>query len=560
MAIDIRATVTCSLGTLISASISDDYVQGTGLIKCKGSCELSGIVTPAVGTAVTFSYTKNGITRNIPRKLRVMSSFADPFRRTTTVELGCKLTYLSDLQEPIDWTPFDDILNNEFTVDDEKIVTIPIHASSVMDQCLTKLGITANSNPLTSKFSIARFDFGPGYVSVLSDLLVSECYCGFLNRDEELVVFSLDQDGGTGPVISTSEIIDLGSIGVGQLPGEAVVVSYSTLKLKAPDPGSTGTVNWEEQETVEILQPITHAFAGPPAGTRTFTGRQITRVTTEYETISTATAVSSGSWFYWKSLERYRDVVKQKVTTVTTPSAYIEGKRIIELANNGINYSSSDIIETKVVETTTYSRTTAEPVRTERLTYEDRRKAFSRLNIPLVFSPTEYVNPSGLILVSKEITENETSGEFTKSSTNTYQWIGLLQGGNNSFAENRETFETAAAVESYVEQSFENLIWTSSQVDSTRRGVTTYQGRPTAAERTNESAMKSTPARKPQRKSSSSFSDIAGTDTATAKREMRYTLVPDPINADADDDFGFNESFTYFSDSKTYSPTQDRDI
>ena len=43
----------------------------------------------------------------------------------------------------------------------------------------------------------------------------------------------------------------------------------------------------------------------------------------------------------------------------------------------------------------------------------------------------------------------------------------------------------------------------------------------------------------------------AGTDTATAKREMRYTLVPDPINADADDDFGFNESFTYFSDSKT---------
>ena len=99
MAIDIRATVTCSLGTLISASISDDYIQGSGLVKTKGSVELSEIVTPALGTAITFSYTKNGVTRNIPRKLRVLSSFADPFRRTTKVELGCKLTYLSDLQE-----------------------------------------------------------------------------------------------------------------------------------------------------------------------------------------------------------------------------------------------------------------------------------------------------------------------------------------------------------------------------------------------------------------------------------------------------------------------------
>jgi hypothetical protein len=37
MAIDIRATVTCSLGTLISGSISDDYLQGNGLVKTKGS-------------------------------------------------------------------------------------------------------------------------------------------------------------------------------------------------------------------------------------------------------------------------------------------------------------------------------------------------------------------------------------------------------------------------------------------------------------------------------------------------------------------------------------------
>jgi len=65
------------------------------------------------------------------------------------------------------------------------------------------------------------------------------------------------------------------------------------------------------------------------------------------------------------------------------------------------------------------------------------------------------------------------------------------------------------------------------------------------------------------------------TNTQTAKREMRYTATPKAltdqnndgvINAadDAllgpDDDFGFNETTTFFSDSKSYSPTQQKDI
>ena len=52
----------------------------------------------------------------------------------------------------------------------------------------------------------------------------------------------------------------------------------------------------------------------------------------------------------------------------------------------------------------------------------------------------------------------------------------------------------------------------------------------------------------------------SGTDTTTAKREMRYTVTPDPIDAGPDDDFGFNENWEFFNDSKTYSPTQQTDI
>ena len=52
----------------------------------------------------------------------------------------------------------------------------------------------------------------------------------------------------------------------------------------------------------------------------------------------------------------------------------------------------------------------------------------------------------------------------------------------------------------------------------------------------------------------------SGSDTTTAKREMRYTVVPDPIDAQPDDDFGFSETTEMFFDSKEYSPTQQQDI
>ena len=50
------------------------------------------------------------------------------------------------------------------------------------------------------------------------------------------------------------------------------------------------------------------------------------------------------------------------------------------------------------------------------------------------------------------------------------------------------------------------------------------------------------------------------TDQTVAKREQRYTAVPNPIDADPADDFGFSETFEFFQDSKKYSPTKQEDI
>tara|TARA_B100000427_G_scaffold135110_1_gene112345 strand:- start:935 stop:1732 length:798 start_codon:yes stop_codon:yes gene_type:complete len=52
----------------------------------------------------------------------------------------------------------------------------------------------------------------------------------------------------------------------------------------------------------------------------------------------------------------------------------------------------------------------------------------------------------------------------------------------------------------------------------------------------------------------------ADTDTKKSKREVRYTVTPDPVSAGPDDDFGFSETTSFFSDGKSYSPTQKKDI
>ena len=43
------------------------------------------------------------------------------------------------------------------------------------------------------------------------------------------------------------------------------------------------------------------------------------------------------------------------------------------------------------------------------------------------------------------------------------------------------------------------------------------------------------------------------------KREQRYTVSPSPATAEADDDFGFNETTSFFSDAKEFNPETGED-
>ena len=45
----------------------------------------------------------------------------------------------------------------------------------------------------------------------------------------------------------------------------------------------------------------------------------------------------------------------------------------------------------------------------------------------------------------------------------------------------------------------------------------------------------------------------------TPTREQRYSVTPNPVAADADDDFGFSETSSFFQDAKTFDSADGTD-
>ena len=53
------------------------------------------------------------------------------------------------------------------------------------------------------------------------------------------------------------------------------------------------------------------------------------------------------------------------------------------------------------------------------------------------------------------------------------------------------------------------------------------------------------------------YSDLPA---VTPTREQRYSVTPNPVSADADDDFGFSETSSFFQDAKNFDTTSGSDV
>ena len=301
MVADIRAQISCNLGEVISGNWSDEALAvGQGLIRCRGQLILRGIVVPAAGAIVRLAYVRDGQLARVPRILRVLSSFADPLRQITTVQLGDKLVWLEQrkqgpsidttaypndpepgqpLDTPLPYPPPEfgndpqierrvfngicwkrEIVNpeDEFAFDwsspsasafeqnpdrpaDEELrAPVTIAARTVFIKCLAALALTSTGIPLSSDYEESQVDLKNGYVAAMEQLLSAESYVGFLDEQERLVIQPTQLLGpSAGPLISETDIIDIAPIGSGELPTDDPVISFEEKQrepAKQPEP------------------------------------------------------------------------------------------------------------------------------------------------------------------------------------------------------------------------------------------------------------------------------------------------------------------------------------
>jgi hypothetical protein len=484
MAIDIRATVSCSLGTVISGSIADDYLQGSGLIKTRGQVVLKGTLTPQIGQGVTFTYTKNGTTRSIPRKLRVLSSFADPFRKITTVQLGCKLTYLSDLAEPVKETIAEQIPAVVYE-ELKTAISAPLRASGILNKCLEKLGLTAASNPLQNRFIAEEWDLSPGYVQVMNDLLVSESYFGYLDEDEELQIRDLTDDAGRGKLIEADDIVDLSPIGAGNLPGEAVIVNYTFRRLGSgsstdedqlviQDPAEEPDVNPEdlpEEEKVKYKRNWEFSESVGDIATHNvvFTDSQGAELVLRTKYIP----YSMTHTFYDD-----QDRVYEQWDETRTVGAAALGNMIAEYLQAGLYGAalSSSIRYFWEGKYTTYQYSeTGEKVAERSVTRVSDAAMLGRLDIqavwylsdgtpvPLTYNyiaTSPYSNNEGIDYANAEVQETYyyTTEDAVRTETYNYQAWGLTQEGQQAFSRQKGTWRFSDDFVDYFEENAFSLV------------------------------------------------------------------------------------------------------
>lgn len=412
MAIDLRAKTYCNLGTIISGSFADDYLQNNGLIKTVGNLKLQGLHTPAVGTKITFAYEKNGHITRLPRVLRVLSSFADPYRNVTDISMGCQLTYLEQLKPPP--TTFE----NEVEID---IAVPPVSAVTLANWVCEQVGLAHNTFPLTNTYAINRLTPDGGFIALLNDLLLSESYVGYLDEQEVLRFIDLSTGSNYGPLLSNQEVIDVSAIGVGQLPASSVVVNYNSLRFKPPDT-LTYNRNWEIDENylgAWYSVPYTQVYI-----TYNLDG-SVTKTTVAKDQNYYYTNYSKTQTFY-DGLDRAYKRVETRVRSLGEVNGQWVGASMSGV--NNLNNSYTQDVTTTVTTLSTYVSNSAAdypycnmPKTTTTTTEEDLRTVAGALGINDYRHPqtNELATlPSGTVITSKVVEEYDTIIPATKSIAN----------------------------------------------------------------------------------------------------------------------------------------------
>jgi hypothetical protein len=558
MTVDIRAKVICDLGEVISGGWSDDHVQGTGLIRTRGELVLKGLVRTTLGQTVQLAYVQNGYASRFPRALRVLGAFADPFRRQTTIQLGCLLTLRENLGPQLDIEKTADTWDDP---ENSNIVcnvfadgaTISISAAYVASLCATRLGLGfPDFSFLTNWYTVEQFDLTPGYANVLSDLLVSECYVGFLDASETLQIRSLLDFTGTYTVISQDRVIDIGPINSGDIPGDSVATSYSYKRFVVPEllDGEDKQIrDWERDETIgpAELRLIEHDLGVysrvvVPITTVVTNYDKFDRVISRIETTKTHVCVTNPAYVKWFAGEgkAYNDfddyLIKETYFNYESPA-----DELAEPPNPPPGFCSQIFSAYRVYDPERDNKILSEIT----TTYQSEMAIAGALNIPEYSG--DYTTPAGgssqwefqpslqvdvVTEIVQVIYEKDEESGITKTITTTQQAQALTQSGQQVGAlEAEDGIEQGDPVTAVIHGK--NLVNLGTVISTRTDREYGIQRRPSRSERNNNANTKSAV------EAVSSIAFVYGLETS--ENVTSYSLPYAP-----DDRIGFNEeTFKY---------------
>lgn len=501
MSIDIRANVFCDRGPVISGGFSDDHVQGTGLVRTRGEVVLNGLITLRPGDKISLGYEKSGRVTRIPRALRVLSSFADPFRRITTVSVGCKLTMLENFRENKATNPAEDEANSGIPCEEFGKVPINITFQHIVTQCIEALGLQrSGGGGITGSVAIGSFDYSSGYTKVLSDILYSQSLVGYLDANEHLRIKSLASLTGPSPVLDEDDVIDVSPVRSGDIPADIVLVDYSYNRFKEPDNDEEEDAdtrdkrNWEleEYQGEPEFYPI---YYNEAENVHTTTHYPFSSTRVEYDAldrkikqteISTTVTAAANSAYLKERLEETGTAANvpvgllRKNTTILTYQypAELLIKPPTDLAPCSFWYH--------VGQASTYNEDRdSQPIYEDRIEEISDMELAGSLNFPQYYYDTGALHPGGqlrVVLHERRSYEKDEESGITKFITQRVRAWGLIQTGQQGLAAMAQEAESANTAFNIL-RAGASLINTGGEIRSVYDRNFGVQKRPTNAER-----------------------------------------------------------------------------
>lgn len=238
MTVDLRVIVATDLGVCTSGEIGTNHISDrSGLSMTQGRLQFDGFVTPPRGTLISFlvACPQTGKVTRFPKPLRVIRSIAYPLERRSEIEVGCKLTLMKDRKDQDQYFAATNAPSSfsALTEQQKRLAPTPIYAQRLLEFCCSRIGLTLASTSQALRFAFLRpsIDLSVGYVQLIGDLIRSECCFGRILPNETLQVMPLILNkGGTGPIITSSNLVSIDPVAGGIEPADTYIVRYKAVE------------------------------------------------------------------------------------------------------------------------------------------------------------------------------------------------------------------------------------------------------------------------------------------------------------------------------------------